>query len=201
MASGRSGSADGRNTLKAHPTIGVCGLDCGLCPRYYTVGKSRCPGCGGAGFIEKHPSCSFITCCVRKRGLEVCGQCPEFPCPKFKSEEQYEGEESSSYPPGRKMLSNLRLVKERGIEEFLRRQRKRMGLLEIMIGRWDDGRSRSFFCRAAALLDPEDLRHSQEKAKAAVAGGSSDAAHRAEVLKGMLQELALAEGVDLTKRM
>jgi hypothetical protein len=26
-----------------HPTIGCCGIDCGLCPRYYTDGPSRCP--------------------------------------------------------------------------------------------------------------------------------------------------------------
>jgi hypothetical protein len=33
--------------IKKYPTIGVCGLDCGLCPRYYTIGPSRCPGCAG----------------------------------------------------------------------------------------------------------------------------------------------------------
>ena len=101
---------------KTYPTVGVCGLDCGLCPRYYTVGTSRCPGCGGPGFSDRHPSCSFITCCVKKRGLEACGQCPEFPCSKFKSEEDYrQAELSSSYPPDRKVLSNSRFIKEKGV--------------------------------------------------------------------------------------
>src|SRR5512135_106286 len=127
--------------LKAHPTIGVCGLDCGLCPRYYTVGKSRCPGCGGPGFLDKHPSCSFITCCVKKRRLEACGQCPEFPCPKFKSEEEYRQAESSSYPPSRVMLSNLTFIRAEGIEAFLGQQRKRIRLLESFIEGYDDGRS------------------------------------------------------------
>ncbi len=187
--------------LKTHPTIGVCGLDCGLCPRYYTVGPSRCPGCGGPGFLEKHPSCSFITCCVKKKGLEACGQCPEFPCPKFESEEQYEREESSSYPPARNVLPNLRFIRERGLVEFIRRQGKRIALLETMIDRYDDGRSRSFFCRAAALLDPEGLKRCLEKAKKATAGsGTSDVAHRAKVLREMLAEAALGAGVELTKR-
>ena len=185
--------------LKAHPTIAVCGLDCGLCPRYYTVGTSRCPGCGGAGFLDKHPSCSFITCCVKKRGLEVCGQCPEFPCSKFKNEEECQPTESSSYPPARKMLSNLRFIRERGMEEFVRRQGKRIALLEAMIDRYDDGRSRSFFCRAAALLDPEDLKRSLEKAKKATAGRRSDAKQRAKILRGVLAEVALAEGIELTR--
>jgi len=185
--------------LKAHPTIGVCGLDCGLCPRYYTVGASRCPGCGGAGFLDKHPSCSFITCCMRKKGLEACGQCPEFPCPKFKSEEQYEREESSSYPPGRKVLSNLRLIQREGIAEFVARQGKRIRLLETMIDRYDDGRSRSFFCRAAALLDPEAVTRCLDEARKARAGRRSDARQRAKILKDMLAEVALAERIELTR--
>jgi hypothetical protein len=137
---------------------------------------------------------------VRRKGLEACGQCPEFPCPKFKSEEQYEREESSSYPPARKVLPNLRFIREEGLEKFLRQQRRRIALLETMIDRHDDGRSRSFFCRAAALLDPEDLKGSLEKAKKATAGSRSDAAHRAKVLRGMLEEVASAEGFEPTKR-
>ncbi len=182
--------------LKAYPTIGVCGLDCGLCPRYYTVGTSRCPGCGGPGFLDKHPSCSFITCCVKKRGLEACGQCPEFPCPKFRSEEEYQPTESSSYPPARKMLSNLRAIREGGLEKFLGRQATRIELLEIMINRYDDGRSRSFFCRAAALLEPKVLKDSVDKAKKGLSAGAATG-DKAKMLKSVLTEAALAEGIEL----
>lgn len=193
--------------LKTHPTIGVCGLDCGLCPRYYTAGASRCPGCGGPGFSEKHPSCSFITCCVRKRGLEVCGQCPDFPCSKFKSEEEYRKLElSSSYPPSRNVLSNLRFIKEKGIKEYVKLQEQRIGLLETMIEGYDEGRSKSFFCRAAALLEPEALKGSLNKAKELIgAGGSgtsdtSDTSDKAKMLRGILAEAALCEGLELKGR-
>jgi len=189
--------------LKAYPTIGVCGLDCGLCPRYYTVGPSRCPGCGGPCFSDKHPSCSFITCCVKKRSLEVCGQCPEFPCSKFKSEGEYRRLESSSYPPSRKMLPNLRFIREKGIKEFMKGQEKRIGLLETMIEGYDDGRSRSFFCRAAALLDRKVLESSLEeagKARGAGGRGTRDAVDRAKVLRGILADAARSEGIELTGR-
>jgi hypothetical protein len=188
--------------LKAYPTIGVCGLDCGLCPRYYTVGTSRCPGCGGPGFLEKHPSCSFITCCVKKRGLEACGQCPEFPCSKFKSEKEYRQRESSSYPPDRKLLSNLGFIKKRGIKAFMKQQEGRIRVLKTMIQGYDDGRSRSFFCRAAALLDPKALKRSLDKARRATGagGGTSDTVDRAKALRGLLNEAALREGIDLTPR-
>lgn len=151
--------------LKKYPTIGVCGLDCGLCPRYYTAGTSRCPGCGGPDFSDKHPSCSFITCCVRKRNLEVCAECSDFPCSKFKSDEEYQKlEGSSSYPSYKNIMSNLNYIKENGIETFAEQQKKRIGLLEIMIKNFDDGRSKSFFCRAAGFPDLKKLEDSIEKA-------------------------------------
>ena len=69
-----------KDTLKKkYFTIGCCGIDCGLCPRFHTKGDSVCPGCGGLGFKEKHPSCGFLTCCVTKKGLEVCSDCPDYP--------------------------------------------------------------------------------------------------------------------------
>ncbi len=187
--------------LKTQPTIGVCGLDCGLCPRYYTAGPSRCPGCGGPDFSDKHPSCSFITCCVKKKGLEVCGQCPEFPCSKFKSEEEYQQVAlSSSYPPAKKLLSNLRFIKEKGIEEFIRQQKKRIRLLETMIEGFNDGRSRSFFCRAAALLDPKALKSSLDEAEKAMkaGGGTVGTAETAKDLRRFLDEAAISEGIELT---
>ncbi len=186
----------GMESLKASPTIGVCGLDCGLCPRYYTAGPSRCPGCGGPGFPQKHPSCSFITCCVKKRGLEVCAECPEFPCAKFKSEEEYQlVPEMGSYPPYRTVMPNLRFIQTKGLQEFLKRQNKRIGLLETMIEDYDDGRSRSFFCRAAALLDPRVLKSSLDRARKT--GGDGEPRERARRLRGILEEAALAEGIEL----
>ena len=187
--------------LKIYPTIGVCGLDCGLCPRYYTAGPSRCPGCGGPAFSDKHPSCSFITCCVKKRGLEVCGQCPEFPCSKFKSEEDYRKlEPSPSYPPYRNVLLNLRFIKEQGIKDFIKRQETRIYLLQTMLEGYDDGRSKSFFCRAAALLDPQALKGALKQAKKLMQAGGGATRHpsdKAKLLRGILAEAALREGTNL----
>jgi hypothetical protein len=187
--------------LKRYPTIAVCGLDCGLCPRYYTVGKSRCPGCGGPGFADKHPSCSFITCCVKRKGLEVCGECPEFPCAKFKSEEAYQATESSSYPPARKMLPNLYFIREHGVGRFVQQQRRRIRLLESMLGGFDDGRSRSFYCRAAALLEPNGIEGALRKAEREMnASGfpSQDAKAKARLLRALLNDRASRERIELT---
>ena len=186
--------------IRIYPTIGVCGLDCGLCPRYYTVGPSRCPGCGGPSFPNKHPSCSFITCCVKKKNLEVCAECSDFPCSKFKSDEEYQQlKGSSSYPSSKKVMPNLNFVKEHGIEKFIEQQKERIKLLETMIKNFNDGRSKSFFCKAATLLDLMDLGSSLDKATQKIKTDKvkqSDVKNKSLILKAILNEIALKKGVN-----
>jgi len=181
--------------IKKYPTIGVCGLDCGLCPRYYTVGASRCPGCVGPDFFNKHPSCSFITCCVKKKNLEVCAECSEFPCSKFKSDEEYQQlKESYSYPSSKKVIQNLNFIKNYGIEKFIVQQKKRIKLLETMIENFDDGRSRSFFCKVAVLLDITGLRSSLGKATRKIRAEKierNDFKNKAKILRTILNEITL----------
>jgi hypothetical protein len=190
--------------LKTYPTIGCCGLDCGLCPRYYTVGHSRCPGCVGPNFFNKHPSCSFITCCVKKRNLEVCAECSEFPCSKFKSDEEYQQlQESSSYPSYKKVIPNLNFIKKHGVEKFIEQQRNRIKLLEAMIEDFDDGRSRSFFCKATTLLDLTNLTSSLDKATQKIKTDKikqNDVKNKAPILKAILNEIAFKEGLELVKK-
>ena len=190
--------------LKTYPTIGCCGLDCGLCPRFYTVGHSRCPGCAGPDFFNKHPSCSFITCCVKKKNLEVCAECTEFPCAKFKSAEEYEKvKESSSYPPCKKILPNLNFIKSHGIKKFIEQQRCRIKSLEKMIENFDDGRSRSFFCRAATLLDLTSLTSSLDEATRKIKTDKikqNDFKKKAQILRDIINEIALKDGVELVKK-
>jgi hypothetical protein len=188
--------------LKKYQTIGVCGLDCGLCPRYYTAGISRCPGCGGPDFSNKHPSCSFITCCVRKKNLEVCAECSDFPCSKFKSDEEYQKlKGSSSYPSYKNVLSNLNFIKENGIEPFAEQQKRRIESLEIMIKNFDDGRSRSFYCRAAGFLDIKDLEDSIEKANKKIRSDNinpKDTKTTAGILKDIIKKVAIMNGSRLS---
>jgi hypothetical protein len=182
--------------VKEYPTVGACGLDCGLCTKFYTAGPSRCPGCCGPDFFSKHPSCSFITCCVEKRGFETCGECPDFPCPKFKSQEEYEARGLPGYPPDGKIIPNLNFIKEEGIREFVRLQQKRIRLLQKMIEDFDDGRSRRLFCTSAALLDlgrlEGSLREANQRMKA-----DADRKGRATLLKQLLNEEAANQGINL----
>ena len=182
---------------KRYPTIAACGLDCGLCPRYYTAGPSRCPGCAGPGFFDKHPGCSFITCCVRDRQLEACGECADFPCAKFKTaEERAQVPESTSYPIYAHAWPNLWFIREHGIDDFVQRQAGRTRVLEAMLNEFDDGRSKSFFCKAAGTYEVQTLRTAITRARRTIASHRIDPADRkgrATVLKTLIQALSRPE--------
>lgn len=178
---------------KQHPTIACCGIDCGLCPRHYTVGESRCPGCFGPAFNLKHPSCGFITCCVKNKRLEVCGQCAEFPCPRF---DRWDA--ADSFVTHAKSLEHLRTIKRDGLSSFLAQQAKRIRLLETIIADFDDGRSRSFFCMAATLLPLADLDAAVRQAQ--VTTVNLDRTGHARLLRGYLESFGVHNGISLKLR-
>ena len=186
---------------KKHPTIGCCGIDCGLCPRYYTKGSSRCPGCCGPGFFSKNPGCSHITCCVKKKHLEVCGECTEFPCGKFG---KWFGEDAfDSFVTHKKAEYNLRFIRDQGLNEFLNQQRKRMQILQEMLDEFNEGRSKSLYCLATALLPIPALMKSLERAKQKIQMEGirkDDLKGKANILKDILQDAAEKEHVKLLLR-
>lgn len=179
------------DTIRTNPIAGCCGLECGLCPRYHTEGSSRCPGCGGEDFTLKHPSCGFVTCCVKKHGLQFCGQCPEFPCAKFDNETG----EKDSFISHRNVLSNSGWIASEGAEEFLGELVRRQTALEKMIAGYDDGRSKSFYCIASALLSLEAL----ESALDGMPGGD-DRKALAKELRVRLEAAASEEKAELKLR-
>jgi hypothetical protein len=184
--------------VKLYPAIGCCGIDCGLCPRHYTVGTSRCPGCLGADFTERHPSCSLITCCVKRKGLEVCAQCDEFPCPRFKG-----WDANDSFVTHARSIDNLTFIKEHGLEGFIDQQKRRIQLLEKMLREFDDGRSRSFYCLATALLPIANLEKSLAQAQKEMTEkklAPTDIREKATILKKHLNDFATRQGIVLKLR-
>ena len=184
--------------VKKYPTIACCGLDCGLCPVYYTKGPSRCPGCCGPDFFNKHPSCSIITCCVKEHNFETCAECSEFPCSKINIWDKYD-----SFISHRSSLSNLRLIKGSGIEQFRTQQKRRIEILEVMLENFNEGRSKSFYCIATALLPIEDLEQALKKSKEQIINKGIDLEDlkvKSKILKVFLGQYADKREVELKLR-
>ncbi len=181
--------------LKKYPTIACCGLDCGLCPVYYTKGPSRCPGCCGPEFHNKHPSCSIITCCVKKHNFETCAECTEFSCSKIDKWDKVD-----SFISHRVSLFNLRIIKEKGIEQFLTQQQKRIELLESMLENFNEGRSKSFYCIATALLPIKDIEKALESSIKRIKDeniNSKNLKAKSKILKENLTKLAEDKSIEL----
>ena len=144
--------------IKKYPTIGACGLDCGLCPSFHRESKSRCPGCCGEGFWDMARGCGLITCCVKIKGLETCGQCNEFEfCPRvMKLLEQAKHRDSMlSYLP---IAANFEFVRKNGIKKWTERENEKIAFLKALLADFNDGRSKTFYCLSVQLLPLDKLK-------------------------------------------
>jgi hypothetical protein len=165
-------------SYKKYPTIGCCGIDCGLCPRYYTEGSSRCPGCFDQQFYNHHPTCSFITCCVKNNNLETCGNCDDFPCIKFDA-----------------------WFGENAYDSFV--THKKIALLKLMLSDFNDGSAKNYFCLAAALLSIKGLEKSIDNCIKEIELSkieNDDKRNKTRIIKKYLQKIAEEESVDLKLR-
>jgi hypothetical protein len=183
-----------KTTEKRFPTIACCGIDCGLCPRFYTEGKSKCPGCAGEKFAELHPSCGILTCCFKNNGYETCAECTEFPCNRMKN-----WDIADSFVTHKKTLSNLQLIKKKEINEFSKQQNERINYLNILLNDYDDGRSKSYYCLAAALIELEDLSHIIKQVKK-LDNSQLDKKQIAKQARNIIEQVAQAKNVELIYR-
>jgi hypothetical protein len=182
--------------IKKYNTLGCCGIDCGLCPRYYTEGDSKCPGCFGRDFAKKHPPCSFATCCAKNHNLEACGQCKNFPCKKYDNEKI----QKDSFVTHKRMMENQEIIQKNGIEKYIKKQDFRIKILEKILSEYNDGRSKSYFCTAVALLDIKGLNASIKKAENKIKEENilgKDYKNKANILKKIISEYAQENHIEI----
>ncbi len=97
-------------------------------------------------------------------------------------------------------MPNLIYIRENGIEKFIEEQNKRIKLLETMIENFNDGKSKSFFCKSATLLDLTSLTSSLEKANQQIKLDKikhDDVKSKAQILKAILNETTNKNGAAL----
>lgn len=188
-----------RYPLKKYPVVGACGLNCGLCPKYHTEGTSKCPGCCGPDFWQRHPGCGFITCCVKQRRLETCAQCADWDgCGRVakllgsaRSRDSF-----ISYMP---LAANFAFIQKNGIEEFTRQEMEKQKFLKHLINHYDEGRSKSFYCISCQLISLDRLREALVSAEKEI---TEDMVIRekAKVVRTVISNLASTLQIDLKLR-
>jgi hypothetical protein len=94
---------------------------------------------------------------------------------------------------------NLRQIKDKGIIEFVEQQKERIRLLNKFIEEYDDGKSKSFFCLAAALMEIDDLHEVVFRIQEA-GEQLKDRKKLAKLARSMIERKAEMKGIELIYR-
>jgi hypothetical protein len=179
-----------------YPEIGICGLSCRLCPTYNTGAKSWCDGCKR----EKRMTvgCPFITCALKKKEVEFCWDCKEHKeCERWLKHRKY-GKKADSFKCYQTLENDIAFIKKNGIAEFEREQKKRECLLKEMLIVFNEGRSKSYHCIAATVLEIEELGEALTQAKKESYG--LDIKGKSKILHSILDDIAGKKGYCLKLR-
>lgn len=181
------------DAVREYPLFSACGLNCGLCPRFHTDGKSRCPGCGGEGFYSNRPTCGIISC-TKRHGVDFCFQCGEYPCPRYAREN-----DSDSFITYQRVKEDFALAKAQGLDAYRAALEEKVAILTRLLTQHNDGRRKSFYCTAVNLLPLDDLRDAMQQLEAAT---SPDAPpkERAQQAVQLLQSMGDSRGLTLALR-
>ena len=188
-----------RYPMKKYFMVGVCGLDCGLCPRYHTDGKVKCHGCCGLDFYDRHHTCSMVNCCVRQRGMETCALCSDLEeCQKIYQVKEAAQDRDTfiSYKP---ISANIEFIRKNGLSDFATQQYEKQKLLLHLLEKYDDGRSKLFYCTACQLLPQTDLAFALNGVDNKISI-DTDIKERSKMMRSTINKLAEQLDVDLKLR-
>ena len=179
---------------REYPLFSLCGLNCGLCPRYQSEGASRCPGCGGLDFHLKHPSCAVIACSKKHGNVAYCFLCNEYPCDKYKNPS-----ETDSFITYQNVTKDMQKAKEFGMEKYHAELEEKIAFLELLLAQYNDGRRKNFYCIAVNLLDLADLYDIKEQIRKNI-GESLAQKDQIKMIASMFEDKAISKNINLKLR-
>lgn len=179
-----------------YPEIGVCGLSCRLCPSRFTEGESRCAGCKST--TRMAVGCPFIACAIKRKGIEFCWECGESgSCARWAGHRE-SGRVRDSFVCYAKLEENIAAIDRDGLQAFIDGQCEREDILRGMLAEFNEGRSKTFYCVAATLLDPDELRSALAKVRETA--GGMEVREKAKALRALLEAAASARSIKLALR-
>lgn len=102
--------------------VAICGMNCTVCYKHLITKKyaKRCNGCKcDDETLPEHCRKCKIKDCAKSKNLNYCFECKDYPCQWIKKLDK-------SYQQNYKisLIENALFVKEYGIENFLKREKK-----------------------------------------------------------------------------
>lgn len=179
---------------REYPIFSLCGLNCGLCPRYHTEGSSKCPGCGGVDFALSHPSCSVITCSKKHDNVAFCFECKSYPCAKYERPN-----DADSFISYKNVLEDQKLAKE-DLGTYLKNLERKQEILTDFISNYNDGKLKGFYCLAVNLLPLAALEEVIVLVKSKERSKNTSPKENAEEVKSLIMERAACLGIEIKLR-
>lgn len=102
-----------------------------------------------------------------------------------------------------KTYPNIMKIRKMGLNIWLKEQSERRTVLKEISNRYDEGKSMTLYCTAAALMPINHLREAIIKTEKIVAEREvedSDLKTKAKIFKSIIQDLSLKDKVDLKLR-
>jgi hypothetical protein len=180
---------------RKYPLFSLCGLNCGLCPRYQTEGISKCPGCGGLDFHLKHPSCAVITCNRKHDNVEYCFQCSSYPCQRYS-----ERSDVDSFITYKNVISDFVKAKKTGIERYQEEINRKVKILEYCIANYNDGKRKNFFCLAVNLFSLPDLENIMDRIDKEINNKDMDKTEKIKSIIALFESIAKKNNIELKLR-
>jgi len=157
--------------------------------------KSRCPGCKTKWRLGA--ACPILRCAV-KRNVEFCGDCEEGEtCEKWKRHREM-GRKYDSFKCYQKIEDDIAFIRKRGLAEFRESQKAREKLLRKMLGEFNEGRSKSYYCLVATILETREIEKALREAKSKSRG--LDMKEKAKLLRSIFDGIAQEKGYRLKLR-
>lgn len=179
-----------------YPAIAACGLSCVICPGYVMTTKSRCPGCktdwrlGGP--------CSILYCIAKKDDIEFCWQCPDSEtCEKWNKHREF-SRQYDSFISYYALEDNVAYQREYGVKAFEKREAKKAKMLHELLDEFNEGRSKSYYCRAVTILKMDDVTKALATSRRDTAG--MDIKAKAKRMHAIFDSIAEDQGLSLSLR-
>jgi hypothetical protein len=142
--------------------------------------------------------CPFITCAIKKRGIEFCWECKDHEdCEKWAGHRK-RGQCHDSFVCYQRLESNIAFIKHRGLPAFVEDQKERERLLTTMLAEFNEGRSKSFYCIVATVLDIQEITQAVAQARNKSLG--KDMKSRSKDLHMILDRIAEQRNCNLKLR-
>lgn len=142
--------------------------------------------------------CPFITCAVKRKGVEFCWDCGENgTCQKWEKHRDA-GKGHDSFKCYQKLEDDIAFIRKNGVAEFERSQKAREELLREMLQDFNEGRSKSYFCIAATVLEIAELKEALDEAREGSEGLPLKG--RSRLLHSMLDDIAARKYYNLKLR-